>query len=595
MCVGVSSPPKLLKHLTQCEAMGIKKLHAFMINESACFEVVRLKECKAVVIDGYCLCYCLHSGIAGSNYYQFYMRVIEYFRKIKLEGVEMYLVLDGTDLEKKKLKTKENRCQTRLEQLAEVNSRVELLPSTRPVLPLMAKIVFVDAIRDLSAEGVLKFFVADAEADREVVSLANHLGCPVLGKDSDYYIFNINGGYIPIVDDEHQLIDLTDKLPCFKYRLFDSKYCLSSPHVRLLLPFCLGNDFSGPKPIPQLGLAENATVEDIVSRLSSVNIDDYSENLLDCRSFYEVSPSSFESLSTSKVLYKLTHLIPEWTFSYYKNGQFFNNAICFLAGTEKKLWRYMVVIEDISRSSAWEITDSILPYIAGSLLSYGPSSAKLIVKESRKECTCSFSEKPIELRDKHKSILPSNDLSTVPQVPLDDRRICLRRVFHCKSVCKTLEKVPEELKLAVIATRCWLKNTDPKVDKSVVLALVCCLQTCLEKRGEAYCGMVQPLKHCHIHCLAQWECMWYMAITFNQILDYPFKYVSPGQLFSTTIFERFIDQSPDILQANLDEIGDLMFYVITNKIMEVPVPSSNAHLPQTQTISTQNKYSSLSS
>ena len=60
----------------------------------------------------------------------------------------------------------------------------------------------------------------------------------------------------------------------------------------------------------------------------------------------------------------------------------------------------MVVIEDIRRNSAWEITDSILPYIAGSLLSYGPSSAKLIVKDSRKECTCSFSEKPIELRDK---------------------------------------------------------------------------------------------------------------------------------------------------------------------------------------------------
>ena len=155
--------------------MGIKKLHAFMIRESDCFEVVRLRECKAVVIDGYCLCYSLHSGIAGSNYFQFYMKVMEYFGKVKSEGVEMYLVLDGTDLEKKKLKTNENRCQTRLERLAKVNSRVELLPPTEPVLPLLAKLVFVDAIRDLSAKGVLKFFVADSEADRDAVSLANHL------------------------------------------------------------------------------------------------------------------------------------------------------------------------------------------------------------------------------------------------------------------------------------------------------------------------------------------------------------------------------------------------------------------------------------
>ena len=71
-----------------------------------------------------------------------------------------------------------------------------------------------------------------------------------------------------------------------------------------------------------------------------------------------------------------------------------------------------------------------------------------------------------------------------------------------------------------------------------------------------------------------------MAITFNQILNYPFEDVSPGQLYSSTIFENFFDQSPDSLQANLDRIGDLMFYVITSKIMDAIVHSSNVHPPQ---------------
>ena len=85
-----------------------------------------------------------------------------------------------------------------------------------------------------------------------------------------------------------------------------------------------------------------------------------------------------------------------------------------------------------------------------------------------------------------------------------------------------------------------------------------------------------------------------MAITFNQILNYPFEYVSPGQLYSSMIFENFFDQNLDSLHANLDRIGDLMFYAITSKIMDVPVHSRNAHPPQPQTIPTQNRYSPLS-
>ena len=47
-----------------------------------------------------------------------------------------------------------------------------------------------------------------------------------------------------------------------------------------------------------------------------------------------------------------------------KKGQFLINSVNFLAGIDKNFWPYMVVIEDIMRESAWETTDSILPYIA---------------------------------------------------------------------------------------------------------------------------------------------------------------------------------------------------------------------------------------
>ena len=562
--------------------MGIKKLRAFMIEQVDCFVSVNLKQSK-VVIDGYCFCYCLHSGIAGSNYYQFYNKVMEYFRMLKSKGLEMFIVLDGINFENTKHRTKENRCQTRLERLFKVGSQVEKLGPFEPVLPLLAKTVFVDALCDLSTERVLKFFVADGKADRETVALANHFWCPVLGNDADYFILNIEGGYISVVDSQRTLIDLTGDLQCFKYRLFDQKYGLISPQDRLLLPFFLGNDFREPNSIPRLGIDENTSVEDIVLKIRGVNIEDYSGNLHEYCSFYEVDVCSFEELSTSRALFpKFSHFLPEWVFCQYKSGQFLNNTMSFLAGDTKKLWRYLVVVEDLSKSSAWVITDSILSYIAGALLSHGPSSVQLVVKANRNECSCEISEKPIELLDKHKTILAPQNLTNVPEMAREDRKRVLLRVFHCKGIYKTLEKVPERLKLVVIATRCWFRNTASEVDEVFILALISCLQTCFEGRVVAS-GSRSISQLSHIHCLAQWECMWYMAITFNQILACPFEYTSPGRLFSFAVFERLLHSTGD----NLDETGDIMFKAITKKIL---ASARNDSFPQTESIPTQNRF-----
>lgn len=37
-----------------------------------------------------------------------------------------------------------------------------------------------------------------SEADAEIASLANALECPVLSNDSDFFIFDVLGGFIPL-------------------------------------------------------------------------------------------------------------------------------------------------------------------------------------------------------------------------------------------------------------------------------------------------------------------------------------------------------------------------------------------------------------
>ena len=40
--------------------------------------------------------------------------------------------------------------------------------------------------------------MADGDADETIAKLANYYSCPVLAADSDYFIFNLQAGYIPI-------------------------------------------------------------------------------------------------------------------------------------------------------------------------------------------------------------------------------------------------------------------------------------------------------------------------------------------------------------------------------------------------------------
>ena len=79
-----------------------------------------------------------------------------------------------------------------------------------------------------------------SEADEEIASLANRWECPVIGEDSDFFIFDLKGGYIPL-----KKIDLGSEPPraeSFRIERLANHLGIS----RELLPLVasvLGNDF----------------------------------------------------------------------------------------------------------------------------------------------------------------------------------------------------------------------------------------------------------------------------------------------------------------------------------------------------------------
>ena len=60
------------------------------------------------------------------------------------------------------------------------------------VTPALMKSTFFSVLRELEIE--IDF--ADGEADGRIVALANHHKCPVISSDSNFFIFNLEHGFV---------------------------------------------------------------------------------------------------------------------------------------------------------------------------------------------------------------------------------------------------------------------------------------------------------------------------------------------------------------------------------------------------------------
>ena len=148
----------------------------------------------------------------------------------------MIVVFDGARLDDRKLSTTLERSKKRVDYSTKISVNLELSP-------LLLRQTFINVLDQMN----IPYISALGEGDDECVSLANHLDCYLISRDSDYYCYNLLKGYIPF--------DYVDINPVEK----DSYYYLSAQlftidsllerfvglnHSTLSLACCLcGNDY----------------------------------------------------------------------------------------------------------------------------------------------------------------------------------------------------------------------------------------------------------------------------------------------------------------------------------------------------------------
>lgn len=177
--------------------MGVRGLTTYIAKNAEQYLVpFELHDCN-LVIDGDNLASQLfnktHNSCFGGNYDEYYKAVLHFFTLLRSCNVTPFVLMDG-GYEERKMRTIKARLQSRI-----TSVKYALPMSSKPVIPLFMREVFLDAVK-MSKVPVMRCMF---EADDEIAVLARKLECPVLSYDSDFYIHNVM--YVPYVTLTHKV------------------------------------------------------------------------------------------------------------------------------------------------------------------------------------------------------------------------------------------------------------------------------------------------------------------------------------------------------------------------------------------------------
>ncbi|XP_002742445.1 single-strand DNA endonuclease ASTE1-like [Saccoglossus kowalevskii] len=248
--------------------MGVLGLTSFIDNNRQLLQSHNLHDTQ-VVIDGHGVVHWLYFQNKidfrhGGNYRDFQELCYRFFKSFKLCKVQPYILFDGAyDLNDRKLATVKSRAKQQVQRALNI-----IKGGGDKILPLFAFEVFLKVLKKLD----IPYIYCDFEADNEIVALANSWRCPVIGQDSDFYVFDIRAGYIPLNylwwKNPCPLYEESDILPTDEYPVLGGKtrklgsYCLKTEMYRLskfcshfsvnedmvpLMASLLGNDYIAPE------------------------------------------------------------------------------------------------------------------------------------------------------------------------------------------------------------------------------------------------------------------------------------------------------------------------------------------------------------
>ena len=543
--------------------MGIKGLWGYFDKCSpVSFKNVTGADLREIVVDGYSLMYHLHEDHNlpvrfGGQYPQMKWGFDEFFGILKKNGINVLVVFDGVDYNEEKQDTHDHRRRQTIDAVLSVLQGKYREPG-RSVIPLLATEVFFSVLRSREIE----FVVVDGDADRKIAQIANFKQCPVLGSDSDYYIYQLNQGYIPLERFEWRSGVVSGQL--YQYQEFLRSAFLESPDLLLGIPLLLGNDFYTAvvkRSLPAVfgGAKKNVRVEDVVNYLAvfstlgecivdleeklssrdSSGIESMKKGLELLKEVYDATPM-FESDPVHEL--ELSADMPR------KDGQRVPNVLVTLfrrgfvgipvmEALCKHTVDLQVCMEDLNQPPCQDAGEHVRKTVYA-LLYYHVEEATVSELIRCSPNYRDFRHHPLIIRPKE--IVPQPPQTCRSYTEICDLPIELRRTIlvNCLGVSEVkveqISKLPEAYHLLALVTLFWSSSCNPS-KLHVESLLKCFLLTQNGKTSEVVARSDKRFrKPLNInpqaaHVFARWQVIFKDTSSLNRVLSEPYSPVDISQ------------------------------------------------------------------
>ncbi|CAH3015216.1 unnamed protein product [Porites evermanni] len=539
--------------------MGIPRLASYVNSFPNLWEEVILPDIYTkLVIDGYGLCYYLYvsNGFdfrCGGQYGEFYRAVDSFFTALSSKRVKCFVIFDGADdPSDKKLETLQERA---IQNIEAADALAKSADDPKFLLPPLTKDVCLQALRDLG----IQFAVCDSEADAEVASLAQSLNCPVLGNDSDFFIFDVKAGYIPLSFFDWKADQLTASI--FHRSKLASHFGIRAELIPLLASLA-GNDYvkrhalvafyralTGSQRTNHFSRSEERFAK-IANKLSelpdSCNQQEALESVLQMISSedrcklkqavqlslqeYNIKKSNlFDYFTTGAVCSSLRtrngHEIKQWVLERFRSGLFSTKFMNSLT-SGKCLLR--VQVENCQEISANRSSLRLRQFVYGILndIEEGTNEPGNLpsVQEWDRAPLPLLPPMPLRTELNQFNVAPyqENVVPGISHIPYLETTETLNFLLFALYSADTpeIEALPQDMKLFAASLRYLLNHAQPKLKMNHLLALLCCCVNLQDNLAEENVK-TQSIDLRAAHSFCQWQSVLGDAINLNRILREP--------------------------------------------------------------------------
>ena len=543
-----------------------------------------------LVVDGNQLCYQFYRSffkwswgvklewVYGGQYPEYRAAVEGFFQYLQQAGITPTVVFDGFLHMKGKFETVYKRYEKKA---ADRHKALLGMPHSHPsnrdawTLPPLAYQVFHATLQVMG----VKQLIADGDGDTMITQVANELNCPVLSKDSDFFMTHLPQGYIPL-DRFYRGLPGNPIIEAevFHLREFNHQFGLQAvKNLHLVIPAAKGNDYlkethisidsvstenhmkrlidyikqfqslealftsisSGGQHTPekhahsndQVGSndtrekpedGENTSEEASDDHTQAKRGDDTQSNDEDVqqqlRSNYQRAVEMYNNVEKCKPNERVAGKIPQWLADKYYCGEF----------SSRYLLQASLLGKQLTVSSE---TSKLLRQYAYSILGVGVSGAKFVheypatggkVSEVRVEAVDSIQGSPSQR-------LPR--ISEVEGLSLTDRTRLLFQMLDCDQ--KAIESLEDKWRLVIASVVFWARKERP--NETLVKALLVCFLLCHKSQRSTERHHLPDLSADSWletqSAFIAWQCTYLDSIGLNELLMKPLKSPSAAFLF----------------------------------------------------------------